>query len=228
MAQAQRLDLSVGEHFSDAAFSASAPADLGNRCTRLHGIRSHPPSEQRGVIRRPGRGGMYKHCAELSGTGSKQQAPWEVRTFPGRSRLQILRSRPRSSNIQGVRSMLRISFPFQAPWGLHSKPWRSSDPEILGSGSVIRCILNRNRYVPSSSRAKAARTAVPFASTAPGKRTVFQGGLCDRWELEDRGTAREEHTDLFSLRVALLDRLVDKEPETNAATWGVGEITPVR
>jgi predicted CoA-substrate-specific enzyme activase len=33
MAQAQRLDLPMGPCFSDAAFSSSAPADLGTRCT---------------------------------------------------------------------------------------------------------------------------------------------------------------------------------------------------
>jgi predicted CoA-substrate-specific enzyme activase len=33
MAQAQRLDLPMGDCFSDAAFSSQRPADLGNRCT---------------------------------------------------------------------------------------------------------------------------------------------------------------------------------------------------
>ncbi len=33
MAQAQRLDLYMGEVYSEAAFSSKAPADLGNRCT---------------------------------------------------------------------------------------------------------------------------------------------------------------------------------------------------
>ena len=46
MAQAQRLNMNMGMEFSEAAFEADKPADLGNRCTVIHGIRPYPPPKQ--------------------------------------------------------------------------------------------------------------------------------------------------------------------------------------
>ena len=219
MAQAQRLDLPMGPLFSDAAFSSEMPADLGNRCTvfmesdLIHHQNNGASSEdlaagvcisivhnylERVANNKP----LGERVLFLGGVAATPavRAAFEQRT--GRSF-----ETPPFFRVSGA-----VGAAIKAHEKLGEKGMISRErgrisldheqirgEEFTCKGCTNRCRVLRYRYLD---------------------RLFFHGGLCDRWESEDRSIANKKENDPFTIRTRLLEGFARTDREVGRS-WGM-------
>jgi len=219
MAQAQRLDLPMGLPFSDAAFSAKMPADLGNRCTvfmesdLIHHQNNGASSEDLAagvcisiVHNYLERVANHKPLGEkvlfLGGVAATPavKAAFEQRT--GRSFDIPSFFRVSGALGAGLKALERIRSKKLVPRlrsGISLSHGEIKGQEFTCKGCTNRCRVHRYRY---------------------RERLFFHGGLCDRWETEDRSSPGRKSRDPFSIRSRLLDLRATSDQKT-AQEWGM-------
>ncbi len=220
MAQAQRLDLPMGQCFSDAAFSSSAPADLGTRCTVFM------------------ESDLVHH--QNNGASSEDLAAGVCISIVHNYLERVANNKPLGDRILflggvAANSAVRAAFEQQTGRTFHtpefftvsgalgaaltaSEKLKTGDIEVRKPGEVV---LEREHVKSNQFTCKGCTNRCAIFKYSTRDRTVFQGGLCDRWELEDRVPVRESGTDPFSVRSSLLDRYIEDSSADGSAKWGM-------
>jgi len=219
MAQAQRLDLPMGEGFSDAALSSAAPADLGNRCTVF----------------------MESDLIHHQNTGA---APADLAAGVCISIVQNYLERVANHKslgkkvlfLGGVASTLAVKAAFEQNTGRKfERPGFYKVSGALGAAiKALRAIENKDISLKNRTEVVCNTAEIhrePFDCHGCTNqcriykyrlrdRIIFHGGLCERWEFDDRPPSSDSGSDPFSLRRRLLDELAGATPDRECS-WGM-------
>jgi predicted CoA-substrate-specific enzyme activase len=213
MAQAQRLDLSMGPVFSEAAFASHTPADLGNRCTvfmesdLIHHQNNGASSEdlaagvcisivQNYLERVANHKGLGENVLFLGGVAATPavKAAFEQRT--GRE-FQVPTFYRVSGALGAALSALdKMERGEIAPRRREIIGWNPAELQrdhFNCNGCTNQCKVNRYKT---------------------GKRIIFHGGLCDKWESEQHTRKSGSESNIFSFRTEYLERVSE-----NGAVW---------
>lgn len=221
MAQAQRLGLDSEEAFSRAAFSAAAPADLGTRCTvfmesdLIHHQNNGASTGDLAagvcmsiVKNYSERVANHKHLGSrvvfLGGVAASSSVRAAFETLTGRSFATPPFFKVSGAFGAGLRALELLE---QAE--LSPRPRIQVSLDLTGierrqftcQGCPNQCRIHRYRYE---------------------NRTIFNGGLCDRWETESE-TSPEPHIPApryLSERSPLLNELAEKR-HGSGERWGM-------
>ena len=212
MAQGQRLELSMGKVFSDAAFAAKTPADLGNRCTvfmesdLIHHQNNGASSNDLAagvcisivqnylerVANNKGLGGKVLFMGGVAATPAVKAA---FEQFTGRE-FHI----PPFFKVSGavgaaLRALDKISLGEIKLKGRKEIIWDPNEiknDQFNCNGCTNQCRVNRYRT---------------------GERTIFHGGLCEKWESDERSHLNCSDSNLFSFRRDLLEKAIELHPD---------------
>jgi predicted nucleotide-binding protein (sugar kinase/HSP70/actin superfamily) len=206
MAQAQRLDLPMGDCFSDAAFSSLKPADLGNRCTVFM------------------ESDLIHH--QNSGASSADLAAGVCISIVHNYLERVANHKPLGSKVLfmgGVAATpaVKAAFEQQTLRKFETPPFFRVSGAV---GAALKALerLERKEMVPRDRTVirwnheeiskeqftcKGCTNECGISKYKTSDRTIFHGGLCDRWEAERTSPRPSSETDLFSLRARLLNEL---------------------
>ncbi len=220
MAQAKRLDLPMGPGFSDAAFSAEFPADLGNRCTVFM------------------ESDLIHH--QNNGASSQDLAAGVCISVVHNYLERVANSKPLGEKVLflgGVAANPAVAAAFEQRTGRRFK----TPPFFRVSGALGAALKALEQY-RSASVIPAKRASVSLKAdeirreefTCKGcvnrcrvskyrssDRVVFNGGLCEKWEVDERTPVRPTGPDLFSARVRLLEESAAPPTKDPRERWGV-------
>lgn len=220
MAQAQRLDLPMGPGFSDAAFSAESPADLGNRCTVFM------------------ESDLIHH--QNIGASSQDLAAGVCISIVHNYLERVANNKPLGKKVLflgGVAATPAVAAAFEQRTGRRFK----TPPFFRVSGALGAALKAleqyRNRSVIGEQRAPVSLRAEDIRReefTCKGcvnhcrvskyrasDRVVFNGGLCDKWEVDDRASLHPQGPDLFSRRMLLLEESAASSAKDGRERWGI-------
>ncbi len=220
MAQAQRLDLPMGERFSDAAFASPAPADLGTKCTVFM------------------ESDLVHH--QNNGASSEDLAAGVCISIVHNYLERVANNKPLGDRVLflggvAANSAVRAAFEQQTGRTFHTPEFFTVSGalgaalktlEKLEKGDIkIRkreeIVLERGQITSEQFTCKGCTNRCRIFKYSARERTVFQGGLCDRWELEDRGSGHTSGTDPFTVRSSLLDHYIQGVSEKGSTEWGM-------
>jgi len=220
MAQAQRLGLSMGSQFSQAAFSASAPADLGSRCTVFM---------ESDLIHHQNNGASTEDLAAgvcISIVHNYLERVANNKTLGGKVLF-----------LGGVAAnpAVRAAFEQQTGRKFHT-------PEFFRVSGALGVALKALEKLHQENTSRPVRGAVTLDSSRTSRdeftcngctnqcliykyrtteRVVFHGGLCDRWEVEEPSSRRPAARDPFELRVRLIEDLASGSDLPSHTAWGI-------
>ncbi|MEW6348924.1 MAG: acyl-CoA dehydratase activase [Thermodesulfobacteriota bacterium] len=225
MEQAQRLEIPMGEEFSDAAFQSAAPADLGNRCTvfmesdLIHHQNNGASSEDlaAGVClsivdnyleRVANHRALGQKVLFVGGVAANTAVRAAFHQKTGRELVT-----PESFKVSGaLGAALKLLEKAGSDEARPAPRMKARSKAIDGSS------LKDVRKEQFSCRGCSNRCLIDkyFADG----RIVFLGGTCDRWEREDSGDRETREEDPFEIRAALLEKVTQPE-EGLERTWGM-------
>ncbi|MGO8879031.1 MAG: acyl-CoA dehydratase activase [Desulfomonilaceae bacterium] len=211
MAQGHRLELSMGKVFSDAAFAAKTPADPGNRCTvfmesdlihhQNNGASSNDLAAgvcisivQNYLERVANNKGLGAKVLFMGGVAATPAVKAVFEQFTGRE-FHI----PPFFKVSGalgaaLRALDKIRLGEIEPKGREKIVWNPDETkrdQFSCNGCTNQCRVNRYKT---------------------GERTIFHGGLCDRWESDERSHLSCPDSNLFSFRRDLLEKTLELHP----------------
>ncbi|MFH1114230.1 MAG: acyl-CoA dehydratase activase [Pseudomonadota bacterium] len=220
MAQAQRLDLPMGQCFSDAAFASPAPADLGTRCTVFM---------ESDLVH-------YQNNGASSGDLAAGVCISIVHNYLER----VANNKPLGNRILflggvAANSAVRAAFEQQTGRTFHTpefftvsgalgaalKTREKLEKGVIETRKRLEIVLERGRITSEQFTCKGCTNRCRIFKYSARERTVFQGGLCDRWELEERGSGNTTGTDPFTVRSSLLDPHIKAASERGSTVWGM-------
>ncbi len=217
MAQAERLGLTMGKEFSDSAFASPRPADLGNRCTVFM---------ESDLIHHQNNGASTDDLAAgvcvsivknyLEKVANNRSLGKRVLFLGGVASTPAIRAAFEQCTGREFRvpPFYRVSGAFGAALKAlehvrrEAIPMRAEDSLRLDT-SDIRQDQFACKSCPNNCRVN--------KYTLHG-RTVFHGGLCDRWEMEQGHSAGSGESELFNLRATLLEQL-SESGDPSLETW---------
>ncbi len=206
MAQAQRLELPMGDTFSEAAFASYRPADLGNRCTVFM------------------ESDLIHH--QNNGASSEDLAAGVCISIVHNYLERVANHKPLGEKVLfmgGVAATPAVKAAFEQQTGRRFE----TPPFFRVSGAVGAALkalegLEAETIVPGQRKpihwdpeqirkeqftCKGCSNQCSVNKYKSGERQVFHGGLCDRWEMDDGPRGRGDEPDLFSFRARLLKEL---------------------
>ncbi len=211
MAQGHRLELSMGKAFSDAAFAAKTPADLGNRCTvfmesdlihhQNNGASSNDLAAgvcisivQNYLERVANNKGLGTQVLFMGGVAATPAVKVAFEQFTGRE-FHI----PPFFKVSGalgaaLRALDKIRLGEIEPKNREKIVWNPDEikrDQFSCNGCTNQCRVNRYKT---------------------GERTIFHGGLCDRWESDEKSHVSCPDSNLFSFRRDLLEKTLELHP----------------
>ena len=219
MAQAQRLDLPMGDCFSDAAFSSQRPADLGNRCTvfmesdLIHHQNSGASSAdlaagvcisivhnylERVANHKP----LGKRVVFMGGVAATPavKAAFEQQTLRKFETPAFFRvSGAVGAALKALEKLERKVIVLKERPAIQWNLEEISKEQFTCKGCTNQCRINKYRSK---------------------NRNIFHGGLCDRWEADGESASPNSEPDLFSTRARLLLELSEHTPKTDQA-WAI-------
>lgn len=219
MAQAERLQLAMGKVFSDAAFVADKPADLGSRCTvfmesdLIHHQNNGASSAdlaagvclsvvQNYLERVANNKLLGQRVIFLGGVAATPAIRAAFEAHTGRS-FHIPSFHQVSGAYGAALKALASIERGEMRTGLRS-PVSIDLKEVHGEEFVCKGCTNRCRV---------HRYALE-------DRLVFNGGLCDRWEAEERVEREVRDENPFAFRKQLLDSMIVDDPDPSRS-WGM-------
>ncbi len=219
MAQAQRLNIEMGKPFSDAAFSSARPADLGTRCTVFM------------------ESDLIHH--QNTGATTADLAAGVCSSIVQNYLERVANHKPLGNKVVflgGVAGTPAVKAAFEQTTGRNFET-----PEfykVSGAlGAALKALrgFNNKEFVPKQRSGTLCDTAEirkePFNCNGCsnqcrvykyqlGNRTVFNGGICERWEFDDRPLAMNSESDPFNARKNLLQNLIAGTPNLDRS-WGM-------
>jgi predicted CoA-substrate-specific enzyme activase len=220
MAQAQRLDLPMGQRFSDAAFSSPTPADLGNRCTvfmesdLIHHQNNGASSEdlaagvcmsivQNYLERVANNKQLGGHVLFLGGVAANPAVRAAFEQHTG----QTFHT-PDFFTVSGA-----LGTALKALDGLRSGNIQPKKRKTI--------TLEKEQIKAEQFTCKGCTNRCAISKYTARERVVFQGGLCDRWELEQRTSRAKHFAEPFKVRLQLLDEYGRDKSDSPGVTWGM-------
>ncbi|MBM3301251.1 MAG: hypothetical protein FJY85_15020, partial [Deltaproteobacteria bacterium] len=219
-AQAERLDLAMGEPFSDAAFAAAKPADLGNRCTVF--MESDLVHHQNnGASRDDLAAGV---CISIVHNYLERVANHK----PLGRRVLFLGGVAATDAVRAAFEQ-QTGSTFETPHfflvsGALGAALKASDKLKRGEISPNRrgaVVLRHEQITRDQFTCNRCPNRCPVSKYDSPQRTVFHGGLCDRWEVEDRPASLAVGHDPFAVRVGLLEEPAKLPAQPGERAWGM-------
>jgi predicted CoA-substrate-specific enzyme activase len=219
MEQADRLGLEMGEEFSRAAFESDSPADLGSRCTVFM---------ESDLIHHQNNGASYGDLAAgvclsvvsnyLERTANNKAIGKKVLFLGGVAASPAVRAAfeqqtGREIHVPGVH---RVSGAYGAALKARDAVLDNSvSPDPRDSLRFEAKEIRREQF-----RCSGCPNRCLIDKYFPEKRIVFHGGMCDKWEREEKNPPKDRMSYLMTLRSEMLERLVtdDREHDT---MWGM-------
>ncbi|WP_169316365.1 acyl-CoA dehydratase activase [Desulfomonile tiedjei] len=220
MAQAERLGLTMGDPFSDAAFKSENPADLGNRCTvfmesdLIHHQNTGASIDDlaagvcvsivRNYLERvAGHKTLGKRILFFGGVAATSAVKAAFEQSTGRE-FQVPPFH-RVSGAYGSALKLLEQVKQQALVPNRDRVFKWDDSEISASSFSCNRCSNTCRIGKYLFRNK----------------VVFHGGICERWESAGLDSRRQSADDFFTFRVQMLENLcaTDDSNAANDNTW---------
>ncbi|MGC8659941.1 MAG: acyl-CoA dehydratase activase [Desulfomonilaceae bacterium] len=214
MAQSHRLGLEMGPVFSDAAFAANKPADLGCRCTvfmesdLIHHQNNGASSSdlaagvcisivQNYLEKVANNNGLGTKILFMGGVAATPAVKAAFEQYTGK-RFNV----PPFFRVSGAygAALLALDKAVKGDVELKNRETIDFHPEDIRKdqfscgGCANKCRIRRYKLQD---------------------RIIFNGGLCDRWEAESRLAAAAHQQDLFSLRSRLLESSAGMEQESD-------------
>ncbi len=218
MAQSHRLDLEMGPVFSDAAFAAKKPADLGNRCTvfmesdlihhQNNGASSNDLAAgvcisivQNYIERVANNKGLGSKVLFMGGVAATPavKAAFEQYTGKGFDVPPFFRvSGALGAALLALDRIERGDIEPRSREKIEFSPEKIKRDQFTCEGCANKCRVIRYKLQ---------------------ERIIFNGGLCDRWETEGRSAASGPEANPFTLRTRLLEQndVVDEHAERHWA-----------
>jgi predicted CoA-substrate-specific enzyme activase len=219
MAQANRLGLDMGSAFSDAAFASTRPADLGNRCTvfmesdLIHHQNSGASVSDLAagvcisiVQNYLDRVAHHKPIGErvmfLGGVAAtdavrvalEQQTGKLFHTSPFHQVSGAL-----GAALKGLEHLGRHGIEHRQRQSITYDPARISTEQFQCRGCPNECLVRKYSH---------------------DRHVIFNGGLCDRWEVEKTSVSASREDDPLTFRARLIEH--EGPPLADAtAEWGV-------
>ncbi|MBI5248670.1 MAG: hypothetical protein HY912_04180 [Desulfomonile tiedjei] len=217
MAQAERLGLEMGREFSTAAFASLRPADLGSRCTvfmesdLIHHQNNGASTGdlaagvcvsvvQNYLERVANNKSLGKRVLFLGGVAVNPAVTAAFEQCTGRE--------------FRVPPFYRVSGAF----GAALKALESMKSQVNSRGSRASLRLDTSHIGQEQFGCKRCPNQCRINKYSLDGRTVFHGGLCDRWENEQGRSAHHNESEPFSLRTELLENLTES-PDSARETW---------
>lgn len=220
MAQAERLGLSMGDPFSDAAFESENPADLGNRCTVFM---------ESDLIHHQNTGASISDlaagvCASI------------VRNYLERvAGRKTLGKRTLFFGGVAATSAVKAAFEQSTDRVFHVPPFH----RVSGAyGAALKLLeqVKQRKLVPKGERVfrwdDSEITSTSFAcnkcsnTCRIGKylfrnKVVYHGGICERWESGGLDSSKQPDDSFFTFRVQMIEDLceTDNAKPNNNDTW---------
>ena len=219
MAQAQRLDLEMGKIFSDEALSSAAPADLGSRCTVFM---------ESDLVHHQNTGATPADLAAGVCVSIVQNYLERVANHKSLGKKVVF--------LGGVAGTPAVKAAFEQNTGR-----RFETPAFHQVSGALGAALKAMRAVNDREIAPRNRTGILYDTAGikkepfdchgcsnqcrihkyqVGGRTVFNGGLCERWEFDDRPISGNHESDPFSARKRLLEKFSSGSSESGRS-WGI-------
>ncbi|MCX5874184.1 MAG: acyl-CoA dehydratase activase [Deltaproteobacteria bacterium] len=210
MAQAQRLDLSMGPVFSEAAFAARTPADLGTRCTvfmesdlihhQNNGASSNDLAAgvcisivQNYLERVAHHKSLGDKVLFLGGVAATPAVKAAFEEYTGHKFYIPTFFRVSGALGAALIALDKIKHGEIAPNGRKEICWNPEEiqrDQFDCNGCTNQCKVNKYKT---------------------DGRIIFHGGLCDRWESEDQQHKRPPESNVFSFRTELLERSSERD-----------------
>ena len=214
MEQADRLGLHMGKEFSDAAFSSDSPSDLGTRCTVFM---------ESDLIHHQNNGSS---CGDLAaGVSISIVSNYLERVANHKvfgNRIMFLGGVAANSAVraafEGETGRVFHSPAFYRVSGAYGAALQALD--ALRAGEIV-CeeghakTLKLGNIEKKSLSCSGCTNQCTIDKYSLEDRTVFHGGRCDRWEVEERLWKPDSGLDLFGMRT----RLLENPAEDNSAKW---------
>jgi len=219
MAQAQRLDLEMGKVFSDEALSSPTPADLGSRCTVFM---------ESDLVHHQNTGATPADLAAGVCVSIVQNYLERVANHKSLGKKVVF--------LGGVAGTPAVKAAFEQNTGR-----KFETPAFYRVSGALGAALKAMRAVTDKEIAPRKRTGILYDTAGikkepfdchgcpnqcrihkyqMGSRTVFNGGLCERWEFDDRPLSENPESDAFSARKRLLEKLSVGSPDLERS-WGI-------
>ncbi len=214
MAQAQRLNMNMGMEFSEAAFAADKPADLGNRCTVFmesdlihHQNNGASPDDlaagvcisivQNYLERVANHKELGLNTVFLGGVAATPAVCAAFKQYTGR-KIQV----PPFFRVSGalgaaLNALDKIKLK-EIVLKSHKEILRYNEDlerdQFGCQGCANQCKINKYRI---------------------HERTIFEGGMCDKWESEESDYRIATGSSIFSFRTKLLEGLAEGNSEAD-------------
>lgn len=219
MAQAQRLGLNLNE-FADAAFSAEHPVDLGTRCTVF--MESDLVHHQNnGAAVNDLAAGVCISIAKnfLEGTANFKPLGDRVLFMGGVAANNSVRAA--FELLSGKRFVVPDSFRVSGAFGAALKASERFLGKEVQTASAHNLDYKISEIASEHFSCSGCENSCRIYRYRLKEETVFNGGICDRWESGSgtkKTTAGDGEKDLFSLRTSFFTGL----PESvSSRTWGM-------
>lgn len=219
MEQADRLNLGLGEEFSKAAFTAERPADLGTRCTVFM---------ESDLIHHQNNGASSADLAAGVCLSIVHNYLEKVANYKSLGQRVLFLGGVAATPAVRAAFERQTGRPFQVPAFHKVSGALGAALKALDSLHAGEKLVRRERtlqFDPASVpreqfRCKGCQNQCVIDKYQPGNRTIFHGGLCDRWEGEKGYSSRGDEADPFEVRSKLLTDLSAEASKTSMA-WGM-------
>lgn len=211
MEQADRLDLHMGEEFSDAAFSSACPSDLGTRCTVF--MESDLIHHQNNGSSR----GDLAAGVAVSIVRNYLERVANHKTLGGR--IMFLGGVAANDAVRAAFER-ETGETFQSPEffavsGALGAALKALD--AVNTGDVIPyarapVALHLDKMERKSFSCSGCTNQCTIDRYSIEDRVVYHGGRCDRWEVAERADRPAADLDTFGTRNRLLEALVEQAP----------------
>lgn len=219
MAQSLRLGLTMGEEFSDAAFSSRRPVDLGTRCTVFmesdlvhHQNNGASPQDLAAGVCISVVHNYLERVANNRPLGEKVLLLGGVAATPA----------VRAAFEQQTRRTFIVPdyFMVSGALGAALKARERIQVGNLSIRGVQSCSLNLDGIRTEQFTCKGCPNRCRISRYGARNRTVFHGGLCDRWEIESTASGVAE-SNPFGFRMEVLEEYANTPSDSLPLTWGM-------
>ncbi|MGC8658878.1 MAG: acyl-CoA dehydratase activase [Desulfomonilaceae bacterium] len=218
MEQADRIGLSMGQEFSDAAFLSRAPSDLGTRCTVFmeSDLIHH---QNNGATQADLSAGVcisvvrnyLEHVAKQMPLGNRVMFLGGVAANPA--------VRAAFEHETGVTFDSPPFFRISGAFGAALKALDSIKSGKIGSRKGALSLPKFREFVPERFTCGGCANNCSVDKYKFDDRIVFSGGRCQRWEAEDYTSRENNGTDAFTIRAQYLQEIAERLPERRS---GIG------
>jgi predicted CoA-substrate-specific enzyme activase len=219
MAQAARLDLDMGGAFTQAALASLAPADLGNRCTVFM---------ESDLIHHQNNGASVQDLAAGVCISIVQNYLERVANHKPIGPKVLFLGGVAASDAVRVAMEQHTGREFCTPdfhsvsgaFGAALKALEALQEGEIAPRPGYSLAYDASQIKREQFQCRGCANECRVHRYEHDRRTIFQGGLCDRWETEKPLNPTTDERDVFALRSRLLEDCAVSTPDARES-WGM-------